>query len=389
MKPLCSLPFTEATTAPLLSGYDMRPIVFFLIIHFSVSLVLAAGPQVLNIKTISPDHEAVGWTSDQRAIRLDKDVIGYRPTASGGYLLIRIKAAAQFQISWYNPKGALQGSSVITLPEGYSLPEILPSQNGERALSANVDNGLLTLTDNRGREISRFPVTDNYNYNSENILLTRATNDLSIILNGVTTFSTFDGSPLTQIIARTADNRILFKKSFKAAHLRSIALSPSGRNFALCLYTQNPLQFRSMILDKSGQILFENNQRSRRFAFDAFEKQAAFIDKNALSVIDMQKRGETGSMQLHQAGRIIIAGLFTNSGELILQTATVKANSNVLFPWAYRDNRFMRITKTGNIRQEISLGNIEVLSPSLWEKDNRLYLGHSAGLLEITPVQKK
>ena len=364
----------------------MRPIVFFLIIYFNIPIALAAGPQVLNIKTISPDHVALGWTSDQRAIQLDKEIVGYRPTASGGYLLIRNKSAAQFQIIWYNPQGALQGSSLITLPEGYSLPEIIPSQNGERALSTNVDNGSLKLIDNRGREIRRFPVTDNYTYNSENILLTGATNDLSIILNGVTTF---DSNALTQILARTADNRILFKKSFKGARLRSIALSPSGRYFALCLYTQNPLQFRSMILDKSGQILFENNKRSRRFVFDASEMQAAFIDKNALSIIDLQKQREKGSIKLHQAGRIIIAELFNHTGEMVLQTATVKTNSNPLFPWAYHENRLLGISSTGKTLQILPLDAIEVLSPSLWEKDNRLYVGHSAGLLEITPVQKK
>jgi len=366
----------------------MRSAALLIPVFLITSHLFGGNPQQPNYKTVAMAQNVAAWTKAAKPIvpGSDQTLIGFYPIDHRGYQLIRKisnEPTPLFEFSWYNNQNVFQSKIRIKLPDGYSLPQVIPAAEDKQAISVNVDDALLTRWDDQGSELGRFPLIEPYPFNSENILLTQATPDLSIILNGLTIFPA--AAIQSRLIARTLDNKIIFQKSFPGATVRSIGLAPTGHFFAICIYYQNPLRFRSILLDSSGSILFEKGQRTRKILFDDTEQKVAIFDKNAVTLVDLVTRRQTGMARISQPGRIIIAATFTEQGQLALQTATIAANADNLFPWIYKHNRLLSLSERGKILQDVILDDIEVLSPSLWFRDGHLYIGHTSGLLEMGP----
>ncbi len=368
----------------------MRFIILLLALCLFNHPLYSGNQQSEPYKTVFHTQQATGWTNDRRPIihRDDPSLVAFFPNGSNGYFLVR-KQPGNFsnshEISWYNNQNQQQGKLTVSLPKGYSLPQVCAFQN--KAVSVSVDDARLKWWDNTGRLLHQAALTKNYPFNSENILLMQTTSNLSVILNGLTLFPA--GTPASQLIARSGNNHILFKKIYPGAYIRSIGLSPSGRYFAVCLYTQNPLRFRSLLLDSKGAVVFEKAQRTRSFLFDSSETRLAALDKNAVSLTDIANRQQIAFYKIRQANRIIVAAAFNRSDDLALQSGAVTINKSHLFPWAYVSNRIIEMTSSGDITRDIPLNGVRVINPFLQYKAGHLYVGHTKGLLEINPKTSK
>ncbi|KAA3618283.1 MAG: hypothetical protein D8M58_20485 [Calditrichaeota bacterium] len=356
-------------------------------IHLLILFTLFFGcsEKIAIERDIQSEANIIAWTKNEKPLTssdIQQDnilnVLHVEHNVYGLIKQLNKKNRSNIEIEWFDADKKLIAKSESDWKYDEPFPDYFIASTGERIVEIYVDRRV-KIFDSRQNEINRYNIQKNKQSAEANHHSTSS--DLGLI------FSSFQSSVGTRLILRTIENKILFEKSFKDWRARTVSISSNKKYFAASVYKQgSPIQFKSLILENTGEIIYESPVRTRRIIFEKQDRYVAFLDKNRLELVDLKGLKKLGDYSLKNEKDIIVAADFSNNGILLIQSAeTVRSKKDQFNPWQYINNKLISLNMNAEMIAQIGFKDDWVIRPALWFDENKkqFFYGHNAGYRNI------
>jgi hypothetical protein len=362
----------------------MRKGVQYLLLFLINAVFLFSCSGKISIEeSVEVKENAISWTKKGNALTsldIQEDnilnVLHVEHDIYGLIKQLKKESNPNIEIEWFDADKKLIAKTHDHWNYDDRFPDYFVAPDGEKVIALDAGNRVRIL-DSDGKEIKSFKILNGFKYTTNHTFYNTTSEDFDLLFTGVYT------PKGTTLILRTLNNEIIFKKVFEDWNIKALAIAPNKRFFAVSIYKQgSPIQFKTIVLDNSGKMLFESSVRASRFLFDGQSKLVLFLDKNRLQLVDLNSVKKTGDYSLEKENHTIVAADFSDTGLLMIQSAeTVRNNKDTFSPWQYVNNTLISLNMRAEMIGQTSFEEDWVIRPALWFDESRkqFFYGHNAG----------
>jgi hypothetical protein len=365
---------------------------FFVTIFLVQSILFLGCSEKISIEHAEKTNANVlAWTNSGKALTsqdIQQDnvlnVLYVQNDVYGLIYQLEKEANPNIKIDWYSKEKIKIAQTKIKWNYDERFPDFFVAQNGTKVVAVNGGNRV-QVYDGQGKELRHFSLLENQKYNTEWVFYGAVSKDFELLFSGVYF------AQGTRLVLRTLQNKIVFNNFYDGWQIRAVAISPDKKYFVASLYKQgDPIRFKTIILDKKGEQLFESAMRSRRLVFNPQNSRVVFIDRSNLELVDLKSNKKAGVYNLANEERIIVAEAFSDKGVLMIQTAETMLNKKDSFnPWQFVKNTVISLDMQAKEIGRISFEKDWVIRPALWfdAEKQQFFYGHNGGYKYISVIK--